>query len=215
MKTDQIYSSLLYSLCLHSLVVIVTILYIMYAGHHYKVTPFVVSLVDTSSINSSQGHAEKSKEIPAPAEVKSVHTTEQDDKVTKQDINRVNEQIAALEAKRKLEKVVRLRRSIDISAAKGSRIKSSGGSTTKGTDYISLVGSKIQEKFHIPESMDKDLLSIIRIRIAINGGVAILGFEKKSGNPLFDRAVIKAINDASPLPPPPSEMEMGVRLHPN
>ena len=48
--------------------------------------------------------------------------------------------------------------------------------------------------------MDKDLLAIINIRIARNGNVTILGFEKKSGNPLYDRAAIKAITDASPLP---------------
>jgi TonB family protein len=77
-----------------------------------------------------------------------------------------------------------------------------------------MIGSIIHEKFRIPESMDKDLLAIVNIRIARNGNVTILGFEKKSGNPLYDRAAIKAITDASPLPPPPSEMERAIRLRP-
>jgi len=38
-----------------------------------------------------------------------------------------------------------------------------------------MIGSIIHEKFRIPESMDKDLLAIINIRIARNGNVTILG----------------------------------------
>ena len=217
MRPDQIYSSLLFSLCLHSLLVIATVIYVMYSGTHYKVAPFVVSLVDSSSESSSPGPAQKSIEVPAPPEEKSVHTTEKNEKVTPKDKNRVNDQIAALEAKKKLETVARLRKSIDIFAARGatgSKVKTSGTATPGGADYLSLVGTRIQEKFHVPESLDRDLLAIINIRISKNGSVAILGFEKKSGNPLYDRAAIKAINDAAPFPPPPAEIEISPRLHP-
>jgi len=217
MRTDQIYSSLLFSVCLHSLFVIATVIYVMYSGEHYKVAPFVVSLVDTSSNNSSPGPVQKSIEVPAPQQEKSVHTTEKNEKVTLKEKSDVNERIAALEAKKKIETVARLRKSVDIFAAKrsaGSKAQTSGIATPGGADYISLIGTKIRENFHVPESMDKDLLAIINIRISKNGSVAILGFEKKSGNPLYDRAAIKAINDAAPFPPPPAEMEISPRLHP-
>ena len=37
--------------------------------------------------------------------------------------------------------------------------------------------------------------------------------EKSSGNLLFDRSATKAISKASPLSPPPVEMEIGVRFY--
>ena len=143
-------------------------------------------------------------------------TEKKPETVTPQEKSAASERIAALEAKRKIENMQRLRKSIDISAkgTSSSTGQTSVPGTPGGPDYGSMIGSIIHEKFRIPESMDKDLLAIINIRIARNGNVTILGFEKKSGNPLYDRAAIKAITDASPLPPPPSEMERAIRLRP-
>jgi len=38
--------------------------------------------------------------------------------------------------------------------------------------------------------------------------------EKPSGNVLFDRSALRAIAKASPVTPPPYEMEIGVRFYP-
>jgi TonB family protein len=215
MKTDQIYSSLLFSFLLHSLFVFAAVCYMLFFSPHYKTVTFDVSLVSTSENGPPTGAVQKSAEAPAP-EQKSVHTTEQPEKVTKKETSDVNERIAALEAKKKIENLARLRKSVDISSkgTQESKVQTSGTSAKGGSDYISMIGARIQNKFLIPESMDKDLLAIISLRISKNGSVTVLGFEKKSGNPLHDRAAIKAINDASPFPPPPSDMEISIRLHP-
>lgn len=211
MKTDRLYSSLVFSLCLHSLLVIAAVLYVMFSGSQYKAATFVVSLVDSSSGGSSSRVAE----IPSPSEEKSTRMTEKPEKVTTKEKSDASERIAALEAKKKLETMARLRKSVAISTTKGAGAKvSTSGTGSGGSDYISLIGGKIHQQWVFPETADKDLLAIINIRIARNGNVTILGFEKKSGNVLFDRAAIRAINNASPLPPPSMEMEIGLKFYP-
>ena len=218
MKTDRLYSSLFFSLSLHSLLVLAVVAYMMYSGAHDKAAVFDVSLVSPTENSPSAGMA---RSVEAPKEEKSVPAAEKKiekkpEVVTPQEKSAAKERIAALEAKRKIESMQRLRKSIDISAkgTSSSTGQTSVPGTPGGPDYGSMIGSIIHEKFRIPESMDKDLLAIINIRIARSGNVTILGFEKKSGNPLYDRAAIKAITDASPLPPPPSEMERAIRLRP-
>ncbi|HMK60781.1 MAG TPA: TonB family protein [Dissulfurispiraceae bacterium] len=212
MKTDRLYSYFIYSIGLHSAFVAVVVIYMLFAGTHYKVTTFEVSLVASSENSSPAGAVQQSTAPPAPPrEEKKAPTPEKPEKVTQKEKKDVSDKIASMQAKRKIERLAQLRRSVDVSTQKTS---GTGAGRQGGPDYISMVGNRIQDKFRVPESMDKDLLSIINIRVAKNGSVTIVGFEKKSGNPLYDRAAIKAINDASPLPPPSSEMEIAVRLHP-
>jgi TolA protein len=97
--------------------------------------------------------------------------------------------------------------------ATGPKVQTSVPANSSGADYISPIRARIQDKFHVPASMDKNLAAIINIRISKSGSVTILGFEKKSGNPLYDSAAIKAINDAGPFPPAPAEMEIGMRFY--
>jgi TonB family protein len=54
---------------------------------------------------------------------------------------------------------------------------------------------------------------VISIKIDSQGKVVSQEIEKSSGNILFDRSAEKAISKASPLPPPPVEMEIGVRFY--
>jgi len=77
-----------------------------------------------------------------------------------------------------------------------------------------MVISKIRQHWIFPEAGNKDLLAIISIRIAKDGRIIVDKIEKSSGNPLFDRSALRAINSASPLPPPPEEIEIGVRFRP-
>ncbi|MDP2753115.1 MAG: energy transducer TonB, partial [Nitrospirota bacterium] len=60
----------------------------------------------------------------------------------------------------------------------------------------------------------KDLEAIISIKIKRDGAITAQRIEKSSGNTLFDRSAIKALAKASPLSPPPYEMEIGVRFYP-
>jgi TolA protein len=136
----------------------------------------------------------------------------------------VSERIEALQAMRRVEQLAALRRLIDIEGKKASvnadRAGISGGAgatktqAVSGEDYIAMVVNKIQQHWIFPETGDKDLLAVISIRIARDGRITVDKIEKSSGNPLFDRSALRAINSASPLPPPPQEIEIGVRFMP-
>ena len=52
------------------------------------------------------------------------------------------------------------------------------------------------------------------MKIAKDGTLSVQGVEKKSGNTLFDRSALRAIAKASPVAPPPYEMEIGMRFFP-
>jgi TonB family protein len=55
---------------------------------------------------------------------------------------------------------------------------------------------------------------VVSIRILKNGTLQVLNIERSSGIPLFDRSALRAITKASPVTPPPQEMEIGVRFYP-
>jgi colicin import membrane protein len=47
-----------------------------------------------------------------------------------------------------------------------------------------------------------------------DGTIKVQGIEKSSGNALFDRSAQRAIAKATPVTPPPYEMEIGIRFYP-
>jgi TonB family protein len=134
----------------------------------------------------------------------------------------VSERIEALQAMRRIEQLAVLRRLVDIEGKRTQAATDRAGTPGHGTktqavsgeDYIAMVVNKIRQHWIFPETGDKDLLAIISIRIARDGRITVDKIEKSSGNPLFDRSALRAINSASPLPPPPQEIEIGVRFMP-
>ncbi|MCL0037851.1 TonB C-terminal domain-containing protein [Thermodesulfovibrionales bacterium] len=137
----------------------------------------------------------------------------------------VSERIAALQAVRKIGEVVALRKMVDIDGQRASVLDQEGQMPAiddaylkthvpNNKDYHLIVRNKIREQWIFPGGIDMDLETIISIRIAKDGDVTINRVEKSSGVPLFDRSVLRAINMANPLPPPPQEMEIGVRFRP-
>jgi len=137
----------------------------------------------------------------------------------------LSERIAALKAKKRIEEIGRLRNIISL---KGSDLKGSGsnrrteaadaasgrGAGPMVDDYYMRITKEIWQHWVFPETGDKNLEAIILVKVLKDGSVRIMGIEKSSGNPLFDRSALRAITRASPLTPPPSEMEIGVRFYP-
>jgi colicin import membrane protein len=105
-----------------------------------------------------------------------------------------------------------IRQKILGSASMGPGIPSALQST--GADsYYAIITRKIWSEWIYPESDLSGLEVIINIKIDNEGNVITHEIEKSSGNTLFDRSAVKAISKASPLPPPPVEMEIGVRFY--
>ena len=136
----------------------------------------------------------------------------------------VEDKITAIAAKKKVEKIVRLRSSISpIISLKASgdnmRVNTQTTDTAvgKGTifdDYYSKIRKEIWQQWIFPDTGKKKLDAIISISISKDETITSHRIEKSSGNPLFDRSAIRAIAKANPLSPPSYEMDIGVRFYP-
>lgn len=226
MKTIGINSDFAFSLFLHALIIAATLIVARHSNISKSPVPYIVTIVDSQQVSASPATSENkssasettkpSNHIAKPVDMPSSKSRAA---LKKQDEGMVKERIAALEAKKKVEKMASLRKMVDI--GKISNQKSEGAKTSAskaqghaGGDYYSMVVSRIKEQWIYPESIDKDLLAVVIIRIAKDGNITIDKIEKSSGNPLFDRSVLRAINRSSPLPRPPEEIEIGVRFYP-
>ncbi len=227
MKTFGIYSAFTFSIFLHTLIIAATLVIARHSSLYKNPVPYIVTIVDSSDTSAVSSQTPESEAHNSKPKTQRINISSKvKDVPKKQDDSIIRERIEALEAKKKIEKMAALRKMVDIGGQKslsqgktggisqgGSRPVTGGTSTGSG-DYYSMVVNKIKQQWVFPESIDKDLLVVITIRIARDGSVTIDRIEKSSGNALFDRSALRAINKASPLPPPPQEMEMGVRFRP-
>ncbi|MCE5312725.1 MAG: TonB family protein [Nitrospiraceae bacterium] len=223
MNKPRVFNAFAFSFLVHIVLIIASLLII--SSHKYRqTTPYVVSIVDDISSQPSAPEpapaAEPKTEKPKvqPQKKEPMKLPAKDSKATKAEQDRAKEQIEALAAKKRLEKLARLRKIVDVSGSKPAVQKSGGTPASKqgmlATDYESAVVSLIRQQWNYPEALDKDLEAVVLITIALDGKITIHGFEKKSGNALFDRSVLRAVNLASPLPKPQKEMDMGVKFRP-
>ncbi len=217
-------------------IVIITLSFLIGRGLYTRklVPTYTVSLVNPSQTSGSEqvspsGAAREAAEpeIARPAEKPRVelHTEPRREKVL--DTTIVKNRIEELKAMQKLEKLMALRKIVDIgSGQRGPQSKNSSGAASRnnttgsggagagGGDYYLLVQGKIRQQWVYPETLDSDLQTVVSIRVAKDGSITIEKVEQGSGNQLFDRSVRRAITMASPLPPPLKEMEIGLRFGP-
>jgi colicin import membrane protein len=158
---------------------------------------------------------EKETVLPSPRESRKIRDREKQ--------QRLEEKIAALKAIKRTKEIVRLRNIVTAKSSasggkgsKGSKATHShgvsgaaGGLTT--SDYGAIIANEIHRHYETPPNLaGKDLVAIVTIRMAKDGFVQTCSIKESSGNILFDRSVLSAINKASPLTPPPDEDKMEV-----
>ncbi len=237
MKVPGIYGALTLSLFLHALIVALSFFAAreFYTQHH--VTPYMVSLTDEETGHEGGGQPAVAPEAPAPVQEKQEIVKPAQKPVVKPPMTipekkrtytvSPEEKIRALQAIKRLEKMAALRKIVDVGSSRslthsknfsgagpGNNESGSGGPNGGGNDYYSLVVGKIRQQWIFPDTLDRDLETIVSIKIAGDGTVTVEKMEKGSGNSLFDRSVLRAITMASPLPKPLHEMELGVRFRP-
>jgi colicin import membrane protein len=123
---------------------------------------------------------------------------------------------------------IRKRVTISSSGAVEADTGGTGGASSavmsiKFKIYYNLLWQRIRSVWVLPEEAlggKKNLETIIAIRIARDGQIEDIQFEKKSGNPYLDESALRAIKKANPLPPLPSDIEgdkfdVGVRFTPS
>ena len=232
MKANGIYSALTLSFFLHIAFFTLffyigrefytrkpTMSYSVSLVFHTQTAGYEEALPATAKEAAAQKAEQKVEKLPEKTSVQ-LHTETRQKKV---DTSIVKERIEELQAIQRLEKLASLRKIVDIGATRraaqskyttDSERKTGSGGTSSGGDYYALVEGKIRQQWVFPETLRTDLETIVSIKIASDGSVTIQRVEKGSGNPLFDRSVLRAITLASPLPAPLKEMEIGLRFRP-
>lgn len=223
MKQSGIHSAFGLSIFSHLLIIAVTFIIAKQSAVNRPVSPYTVTLVDSVIQTGSQAESSSEKTVSVDKDKKLDQQKKETAIRKSNDDNIVKDRIDAMYAKKKLERLVSLRRVVEIGSHK-TEIKTDGTksvvqgkgmhSTSITGDYYSMVIQKIRQQWIFPESADAELETVISIRISRDGRITIDRVEKSSGNPLFDRSAIRAITNSSPLPPPPQDMEVGVRFRP-
>ena len=96
------------------------------------------------------------------------------------------------------------------SSYKGNVI-STGGDVTGAAklqrdNYISEVDRHLRSHWSLPEYLKKrNLIAEVLLRIDERGNVTSKELVKSSGNPVYDEAVMLAVQQSSPVPPPPAK----------
>lgn len=209
--TGKIYSSLFISVFFHSLFFILLIFSVKNSSLELN-NPTYVSLINEpyNTKVSPQQTNELKKEKIFQSEKPSINN-EKNNKVSKADEGLLQERLSALRAKKKIaESRISQRTESDLLQVTGSLTNVQ----TISQNYLGIISGLIRQNWHIPETVPKNLEAVVSIRILSNGHLIIEGFEKPSGNMLFDSSVIKAIKNSSPLPPPKGEVVVGLRFKP-
>jgi colicin import membrane protein len=229
MKGPSLQKTAVLSAGLHVTFFLLAFLVLRQSSNIVMPSPYVVSLVSPGKIG------QKATAPPAAASVQSPRAAAESRAVApkkeapgfdeKKAEKLVKDRIAALEAKHRIkekhETLGRIRKELTAIRAGGEKApkKSSAqtgaaGEASGGETYIDKVASEIHEEWHWPDYMKKDLEAVISMKIERDGTISQVRFEKKSGDGLFDRSIAQAIAKASPVTPPPYEMEIGVRFYP-
>lgn len=216
------------SFVLHITLFLTVFLILKQSDHLIIPSPYTVSLVSTDVLKridrgrnmNAYRISKKSVSLPDIPKKDVKETTKKKEKEQEM----VEEKISAIAAKKKVEKIVRLRSAISsIISLKASgdnpRVNTQTNNTSAGkgiifNDYYARIRKEIWQHWVFPDIVKKDIEAIISIRILKDGTIISQRIEKSSGNPLFDRSAIKALAKASPLSPPPYEMDIGVRFYP-
>lgn len=225
MKGPTLQKTAALSAALHLSVLILSLLMLRQSNRFITPSPYIVDLVSPTALsrNDTGGSARKVTKTATPLpKVESKPAPEKKD--DKPDRKIVEDRIAEFQAKHKIERIVKLRSIISLKgksepSSQPAVSKNTTGSGTKGTDamfenYYSRITKEIWQEWIYPDFSAKELETIIFVKIARDGTITVQGIEKSSGDAIFDRAGLKAIAKASPVTPPPYEMEIGIRFYP-
>ncbi len=204
---------------LHLTVFLIAFLILKQPNHIISPPPYIVSLVSPDVLSRINEASDTSEESVTISNIPKNDKKE----ITKKEKETVEKRIDALAAKEKLKKLAEFRsRFLSLKASEFNRkgtsktTANSQASRKSGLfdDYYSKITREIWQQWVFPDTGQKNFEAIISIRILKDGTITAQRIEKSSGNPIFDRSAIKALVKASPLSPPPYEMEIGIRFYP-
>jgi colicin import membrane protein len=226
MREPSILKTAAVSLLVHLTLLVFSVVLLQYSRNVVMPSPYTVSLVNPENAGRpgppvSRSRAVESRvsetEEPVKESTTTIDTTKKDDQ------KRIDDRMTELASKKKVENIVKLRSVISV---KGSSIKSSarpsakeeapagGSKATLVDNYYGKITEEIRQEWVYPDMGKKGLQAVVSVLIRRDGTITVQGIEKSSGDLLFDRSALKAVLKASPVSPPPYEMEIGINFYP-
>ena len=105
-------------------------------------------------------------------------------------------------------------------SAAGRPAVSNSEITEQTNAYIETVWSRVRQNWTMPQTLmpEKNITTIIDVRISRSGALEYADFEKRSGNRYFDDSALRAVKKSSPFPPLPQwvmekSIEIGIRFN--
>jgi TonB family protein len=223
MKEPSLQKTTALSLALHISFLLISFLLLRQSSQFLMPSSYTINLVSPEALKGIERRGRISSETTRDTSVtkdiakKNVPMEDVDKKFKKDEL--IEEKISVIAAKKRVERIVKLRSVISLKGDVNNKDISETPSinTGKGSisdDYYTKIRNQIWQQWVYPDTGKKDLEAIISIRIMKDGTISMQKIEKSSGNPLFDKSAIKALSKANPLSPPPYEMEVGVRFYP-
>lgn len=225
MSVPSLQRTALLSAALHLSALVLMILVVRQPNRIFIPSPYTVDLV-SAPMTRSTGTSSRSVTTSAPVESSSPAVPEKSrataEKTTVTEETRISDRIAELKAKKKIEKIVRLRSLVSVkgegkSSPSGNPAQQNSSGSSQGSlfdAYYARLTNEIRSQWVFPDMGKSDLEAVIAVTIARDGTISVQGIEKSSGNQLFDRSAMRALAKASPVSPPPFEMEIGIRFYP-
>ena len=193
-------------------------------------SPYTVSLVNPEdagrsgrSVSGPRAPESRTTEPPAAGKEAPAKESKMVDTSRKDEQKRLDERMSELLAKKNVKRIADIRRRV-------LSVKSSGQQTAKETpqkgspaggapgtlfdSYYGKITDEIRAEWAYPDYMKKNLEAIVSVVIGKDGVIKVQGVEKSSGDRFFDRSALEAVRKASPVSPPPYEMEIGIRFYP-
>ncbi|MCE5193894.1 MAG: TonB C-terminal domain-containing protein [Nitrospiraceae bacterium] len=216
MRKPELRTTAIISLALHITFFLVAVIIIKQTNHFIRPASYIVNLVgpEVESASAPAAIPKTSSDSASINGSKNVDSKEDEKQYA-------SDRIAALKGKKKAAETVKLRNIISLKASGNSEtVTSSNTQDTTGSgismgSYEKKIGEEIRQNWAFPSKSDMTLEAIITVTIKKDGAVKINRIEKSSGDVLFDKSVLRAITKASPVTPPPYDMEeIGLRFTP-
>ncbi|MHB8882946.1 MAG: energy transducer TonB [Thermodesulfovibrionales bacterium] len=222
MKGPSLQKTTAISAALHATLFLISMLVLRNSHTFVMPSAYTVNLVSGARTAASVRTGEAVETVskmsePGHTEVKGTRDAKADQKL-------IDDRISEIASKKKIERIVNLRKAmVSIKGVTSpAEAKSSGQAAGKGPSggqaaemsYADRVGQEIHRQWSYPDTLKKNLEAIVAVKVLKDGMISVQKVEKSSGDRLFDKFALKAIEMAQPVTPPPHEMEIGIRFTP-
>ncbi len=239
MKDPSLQKTAALSAVLHVTFFLFTTLILKHTSQLPLSSPYIVSLVgpvngprERTDESASPSTHQDTRTAPEEKNMTRMTTMKKDEKI---DQNRIEDKIAEIESeiasKKKIERLASLKKKmVSIGGVRNEKLvtrmppqrsaigavrSSQGTGGTAEPEYLNRIKGEIEQAWFWPSDWgNKRLQAIIAVTVRKDGTLKVEDWGKKSGNIFFDKSVLKAIEKASPVSPPPKELSIDLNFEP-